>query len=192
MNAHQLNVSLCSPVVSQYVNKDVRSRRDSDSERFAFNNSPKNSCCLRRRPNDTNRKLQQELHGIFTNTQAQKWQASFFYFCSSSRLSFLRFCKKKKKKKLYRAVLHLKKGKTNQTHGGLGGDSEGDILLNHRWWMFKNRWVWIFCRIFTGCNNQKQLACLCIPCVYPWGFCAWQRFTEFSWNNDGISPPSDQ
>lgn len=97
MNAHQLNVSLCSPVVSQYVNKDVRSRRDSDSERFAFNNSPKNSCCLRRRPNDTNRKLQQELHGIFTNTQAQKWQASFFYFCSSSRLSFLRFCKKKKK-----------------------------------------------------------------------------------------------
>lgn len=38
----------------------------------------------------------------------------------------------KKKKKLYRAVLHLKKGKTNQTHGGLGGDSEGDILLNHR------------------------------------------------------------
>lgn len=58
--------------VSQYVNKDVGSRRGSDSERFAFNNSPKNSCCLRRRPNDTNRKLQQELHGIFTNTQAQK------------------------------------------------------------------------------------------------------------------------
>lgn len=56
------------------------------------------ACVLSRRPTDTNRKLQQELHGIFTNTQAQKWQASCLCFYTHRSINV---CEKMWKKTIF-------------------------------------------------------------------------------------------
>lgn len=103
-----------------------------------FNSSPKTAaaCVVSRRRPDTNRKLQQELHGILQTHRHRNDKPPFY----ASLVVALYISVKM----LYRAVFHLKK-KNNNCYRGLEGDSETLCSLKSqanvmwlKWWTGKD------------------------------------------------------